>query len=259
MSEPSPTETPSEDPTRPTWRELGPAGILGLAWSILPGVFGITLLVKLGRVSDYLEGLGSEALWLYVLGFAACAGAGLLPTYSMAILGGWVFGFSIGFPSALAGFTIAAAIGFAIARLVVRDSLQRFLDRDERAVVVQKALLGQGGLRVFGLVTLLRIPPNSPFSLTNLAMAGTGVGLLPFLAGTAIGMAPRTVVYVLAGAGGASSGARDIGAFVKDGPGWSVFLVGLVLMFGILSLLSHLANRALERAGLLVRDVEVSE
>ena len=63
-------------------------------------------------------------------------------------------------------------------------------------------------------------------------------------------MAPRTVVYVLAGAGGASSGARDIGDFVKEGPGWIVFVVGVVLLFGVLSILSMLANRALERAGL---------
>ena len=114
----------------------------------------------------------------------------------MAILGGWVFGFAGGFPAALAGFTLAAAIGFGIARIVARDSIERMIAGNARARVVHGALLGRGASRSFGLVTLLRVPPSSPFSLTNLAMAGTGVRLVPFLAGTALGMAPRTVVYV---------------------------------------------------------------
>ncbi len=247
--EPTPEPAAESTPRTPgeLWRELGPAGLLGLAWTVLPGVFGITLLVKLGAVSEWLTARPGESLLLYTLGFAAAAGAGLLPTYTMAILGGWVFGFAAGFPAALAGFTLAAAIGFCIARLVARNSMERMIAGNERARVVHRALLGRGATRSLGLVTLLRVPPSSPFSLTNLVMAGTGVKFAPFVVGTALGMAPRTVVYVATGAGGAASGARDIGEFVKDGPGWIVAVVGVVLMLGVLSLLSNVANRALER------------
>jgi len=42
----------------------------------------------------------------------------------------------------------------------------------------------------------VRIPPNSPFSLTNLALSTTGVPLWIYVLGTAVGMLPRTALVV---------------------------------------------------------------
>ena len=247
MTETSQETDASAEEARSDWRELGPVGLLGILWSVVPGVLGITLLVYLGTVSDWLRANPGVALPVYCAAFATTAGFGVLPTYAQAILGGWVFGFAAGFPAALLGFTLAALLGYGIARLVARDTVMRRIGADPRARTVHEALVGRSGARTLGVVTLLRVPPNSPFALTNLAMAGTRVGVLPFVAGTALGMAPRTVVYVGMGAGGAASGARGLGEFVKEGPGWIVMVVGIVLMLCVLGILSNIANRALER------------
>jgi uncharacterized membrane protein YdjX (TVP38/TMEM64 family) len=52
-----------------------------------------------------------------------------------------------------------------------------------------------------GLVALLRLSPLLPFAATNLVLAAARVPVLPFLAGTALGIAPRVCVVALAGSG----------------------------------------------------------
>lgn len=232
------------------WRNLGPAGVLGLAWAILPALLGGLLLVRLGAVGDWLGEDRSQGLVIYTLLFALTAGLGLLPTYAQAVLGGWVFGFVEGTAAALVGFTLAALLGFLIARLVARTSVQAVLARYPRAAAIRAGLLGRGPWRSTGVVALLRLPPNSPFALANLAFSSSGVALLPFLVGTLLGMAPRTAVATGFAHAGASSGARDLQSFVSDGPGWWVLVIGLVLFVVVFQILAHLAQGALERAGL---------
>jgi len=99
------------------------------------------------------------------------------------------------------------------------------------------------------LVALLRLPPNSPFAIANLAMASTGVRLLPFMAGTAIGMTPRTIAAAGIAAAGAATGAGDIQALIRD-QGWLWFGIGIVALVAAFSVISHVAKRALRQAGL---------
>lgn len=252
--QPESVESPSSGtaPAGPawSWRNLGPAGVLGLAWAILPALLGGLLLVRLGAVGDWLGEDRSQGLVIYTLLFALTAGLGLLPTYAQAVLGGWVFGFVEGTAAALVGFTLAALLGFLVARLVARTSVQALLARYPRAAAIRAGLLGRGPLRSTGVVALLRLPPNSPFALANLAFSSSGVALLPFLVGTLLGMAPRTAVATGFAHAGASSGARDLQSFVSDGPGWWVLVIGLVLFVIVFQILAHLAQGALERAGL---------
>lgn len=230
-------------------RELRSTGILGIAWAVLPGVLGITLLYQLGPVSDWLGAHPTLGLVLYVVAFSITAGLGLLPTYAQATLGGWVYGFATGFSGALVGFTAASAIGYGIARLVSGDHVARVLARHPQARIIERELVGRGGLRALLVVTLLRVPPNSPFSLTNLAFAAVRVPLPIYLAGTLIGMAPRTAVYVGFASAARASGSKDIQSFVADGPGWWVFAAGIALMVGVFAVLGKMANAALEKYG----------
>lgn len=230
-------------------RELRSTGVLGIAWAVLPGVLGITLLYQLGGVSEWLTARPDLGLFLYVVAFSVTAGLGLLPTYAQATLGGWVYGFGVGFSGALFGFTVASAIGYGIARLVSGDHVRHVLARHPQAKVIERELVGRGGLRALLVVTLLRVPPNSPFSLTNLAFAAVRVPLPIYLVGTLVGMAPRTAVYVGFAAAAKSAGAEDIQSFVSDGPGWWVFVAGVVLMVAVFAILGRMANLALEKYG----------
>lgn len=230
-------------------RDLGATGILGIVWAVMPGVLGVALLYQLGPVSDWLNEHHTLGLVLYLVGFSITAGLGLLPTYAQATLGGWVFGFATGFSGALVGFTAASAIGYGIARAVSGDKVKSVLARHPQAQIIERELIGRGGARALMVVALLRVPPNSPFSLTNLAFASVRVPLPTYLVGTLIGMAPRTAVYVGFAAAARSSGSKDIQSFVSDGPGWWVFVGGVVLLFGVFSILNRMASKALERYG----------
>ena len=163
------------------------------------------------------------------------------------MLGGWVFGFTIGFPAALIGFTGASLLGYAVSRLVSRDRVEQVIAENLKATAVRNALVGRGFWHTLGVVTLLRVPPNSPFAITNLVMAASGVRLLPYTLGTMLGMAPRTAL-VVSFAAAAGSQAKDIQTFVAKGPGIAVFIGGLVLLIAALTIIALMANKAVEHA-----------
>lgn len=195
--EPSLEPVASPDPgLGEIFRRLGPAGYLAVAWAALPALGGFLLLANIGAIADWLVGHKGLGLGLYIAIFVFSAGFGLLPTYAQAFLGGWAFRFSIGLPAALAGFVGGSMVGYVTARMASQDRAEKLIAENPKAMAVRDALIGHGFWKTLGIVTLLRIPPNSPFALTNLVMASTGVSKRAFVIGTALGMAPRTAVAV---------------------------------------------------------------
>lgn len=228
-------------------RRLGPAGVLGILWAALPALGGFYLLARLGPVSQWLAEQGNVGVAIYACLFAVLAGLGLLPTYAQAVAGGWTFGLATGTAAALLGFTGAAVIGFVVARLISSDRAERVIHEHARAQAVRGALIGSGFWRTLLIVTLVRVPPNSPFALTNLVMAASGVRIGVYTLGTLLGMAPRTAVAVGFAAAAAKTGATDIQAFVKEGPGTFILIGGLVVMFIVLAIIARIANAAIAR------------
>lgn len=223
-------------------------GLLGVLWIALPGVVGVALLANVDWANDWLRAHGDVALLVYALAFALCAGAGLLPTYAQALVGGWVFGAAWGFVGAICGFVGGAAIGYAIARLVAGDGFRRWLDAKPKSRVIREAFVEKGIVKSALTVALLRCPPNSPFAITNLAMAASGVHWLPFLVGTAIGMAPRTFVATYIAAQAAAQGERNFQALLVRNP--VLFSIGFVSLIVVVIVLGQLGKAALRRAGL---------
>ena len=222
-------------------------GVLGVAWAAVPAIFGIWLLARLGPAGEWLASHPGEGLWIYIGLFALCAGIGLLPTYAQAILGGWVFGVAYGVPAALAGFAGGALLGYLITRVVAKQSVETYIAKRPRAAVVREALIGHGFGKTVLVVALLRMPPNSPFALSNLAMAATGVRLLPLLLGTVIGMTPRTTLAVWLAHAAASTGATDLQSFVKQ-PNWAWYLaIGVVSTLVVVAIIGQMAKAALRR------------
>jgi len=254
-TEPGPASPPPIEPVpgaEPTTaasllRQLGPAGVLGAVWTVMPAIVGTTMLVYLDTVSKYIQSFGSSALAVYIGLFIVTAGLGLLPTYTQAILAGWCFGLASGFPAALTGFVGASVIGYFVAKTVARDRVQSTIDSKPKARVVRDALIGHGWLKTLGIVTLLRVPPNSPFALTNLVMASTGVRLWIFVVGTAIGMAPRTFLAVYIGHSlhlGTQELTRE---GIKNAAPWWVIYAGPGLMLLVMIVIAAIAQRALTR------------
>ena len=249
------SEVPTPPPSEPSNNEsigqvikrLGPAAWLGIAWAIFPGVMGILLLTNMDFATRMLKGTEAEpglpfmaGVGVYVAIFIITAGLGLLPTYSQAILAGFAFGVAWGFPAALLGFAGASIIGYFIAGRVARKKVEQEIHNHPKAEIVRDAFIRHGYGRALLILTLLRVPPNSPFALMNYVMSVSGVKLVPFLIATVVGMAPRTFVAVWIGA--------QVDSWDQiEKPKWLV-IAGIVLAVAILLALGKLANKAIEQA-----------
>jgi uncharacterized membrane protein YdjX (TVP38/TMEM64 family) len=225
-------------------RALGPTGLLGLAWTAAPAICGTLLLAALGPLSEWLLYRRSLGLALFTVVFVFGAGLGFLPTYAQSILGGWVFGVALGLPAALVGFAGGALLGYAVARRVSHDRVEELVLGNAKARAIRDALVGRGPWRTLLVVALLRLPPNSPFALTNLVMATTGTPLPAFLGGTVLGMLPRTAVAVSLAAAAAATGAEDIQTFVRHRGPW-LLAAGIVGGMAVLGVVGAIARRAL--------------
>lgn len=228
-------------------KRLGPAAWLGIAWTIMPAVAGITLLVKMGTATRWLVGTAEEpglsrpaGLAVYITIFIVTAGLGVLPTVSQAILAGFAFGIVWGFPAALVGFAGASMIGYFVAGRVARKKVENEIQNHPKAAIIRDAFLRHGKMRALLILTLIRVPPNSPFALTNYAMSVSGVKLVPFMIATIVGMAPRTFAAVWIGA------QVDSWDEVQK-PKWLI-IGGIILAVVILIGLGQIANKAVETA-----------
>lgn len=241
ISTDTPTDTPTDASAGAIMGRLGPAAVLGVLWALVPAVSGILLVVKFrAPVADWLQGQEQMVgLAIYVGLFALTAGLGLLPTVVQALIGGYAFGLAYGSPAAIAGFTLASLIGFAVAKVVAKDRVEDEIERHVKAKAVRDALVASSTARTLGLVTLIRLPPNSPFALTNLVLTSVQTKLWIYALGTMVGMAPRTVIAVWLG-----SQISDWDSMQK--PGWLLY-GGIASMVVVLMVLGHLGNKAIEK------------
>ena len=224
--------------TRSAARRLAPLAIVSLA---LPPLGAAVLIGYLSTLGPWLRGQGASGVALYVAGFGVLGGFALLPTYAPAILGGWAFGDGLGLPAALAGFLLASAINYLWAhRLSVSHAAQVLAERP-KWLAVRNALVGRSWWKTLLVVALIRVPPNSPFALSNAAMAAARVPMGAYLLGTLLGLAPRTAVAVRAGSHLSTLDFRHRDAF-----GSAAITIGLSIV--VLGILGWLARRALDSA-----------
>lgn len=238
-------------------RELGPAAYLGVGGTVFPALTGLTLFASVAFAQQWLQSLpGSAVLW-YALGFVVLSGLALVPTFSTAYVGGFTFGFAAGLPAALIGFLGGSAIAYEICRRVAGSSVRQVLERRPKWLAIRDALAadieartqqnrGAGFWKTLGVVTLIRLPPSSPFALTNLLLAGVGVPRLPYFLGTLFGMVPRTVVMVWMGAHTAELVAQAAGEAKIVRPAWWL-PVGLGLAIVVVLILNKIAHATLDR------------
>ncbi len=243
-----------------TLRELGPVvSTMAIASLILPGVMGALVLVgvlsSLGSLAVFQEMAflvdpiaAARAVLIAAAAFAILmalfTGSILMPTYASATVAGSLFGLTTGSAVAMIGVTGGALIGYIWGHVLARGRVMAVIQNHERASIIHGAIIGRSPLQEGGIVALIRIPPNSPFALTNLLMSSTSVGLVPYLWGSAIGIAPRTIIAVWVGhtlKDAAKEGGSMWWTILKIGVGLLVFLV-------VYKILSRWAREALASA-----------
>jgi uncharacterized membrane protein YdjX (TVP38/TMEM64 family) len=233
---PSTAATPAAKPG--AFRRLGAAGPFAIILSFWPPLGSFILFAVLTTLGPWLRSHADLGVLIYFVFTATLVGVSFLPTYSAAILAGWAFGFGVGLPVAMAAITVASVIAYAIGRWIARDRVLDVISEKPRWHAVQRALLGSDSARTFFVVTLLRVPPFSPFAIVNFALAAARVPLRHYIFGTLIGIAPRTAAAAYAAA------RLEQLRFDNVSERWTV-VAGIVVTLIACSILGYLANRAL--------------
>lgn len=142
-------------------------------------------------------------------------------------------------PVVLAGATAGAALAFLVSRHLLQDRVRTLVQRRPSLAVVDRAVT-QEGWRIVGL---LRLSPLVPFNLQNYFFGVTRIGFWPYVAATAVGIAPGAVLYVYLGVIGRSAGAG--GGPVK----WAFLAAGLVATAAAAALVGRTARVILAGKG----------
>ena len=227
-------------------QRLGPAGVVAVFFAVMPLIGIGVLVVNHKEVAAFLREDWWRGMAVYVGAFAVLSGFALAPTWPQSLVGGYIFGLAWGGPAAVIAITIGSVIGTEIARIASRHRVEAIIEEHAKWRAVRDALVGGKFLKTLGMVTLIRLPPNSPFAITNLVLGATEVPRLANLLGTLIGIAPRTVctVYV-----GATLGHELTGESLREGPPRWFWIGGLVVAVAVVGVIGAVAKRAVEGMG----------
>ncbi|MBB5689239.1 putative membrane protein YdjX (TVP38/TMEM64 family) [Roseomonas alkaliterrae] len=179
------------------------------------------------------QGLAGDLAFVAMGAAATAAGA---PRQGVAFLGGYAFGALQGSLLALAAQVAGCALSYAWARAVGRSWAERRLaGRFGHRLRPLRDVLA---VSPFGATLALRLLPVGNNLALNLLAGMAGIRLLPFLAASAIGYLPQTVVFALLGKGIRVDGAWQLGLAV------ALFVVSAGI--GLMLLRRHQAGRALD-------------
>ncbi len=231
-----------------TFRRLGAAGPVAIILSFWPPLGGLMLLATLTTFAPWLREHAALGLAIYFLLTVTLVGLSFLPTFACAIYAGWTFGFAVGSAVALAALTLASLVAYALGRWIARDRVLAVIDEKPRWSAVHRALLASASGRTLLVVTLLRIPPASPFAIVNFVLAAARVSLGTYTLGTFLGIVPRTLAATFAAAGLEQLRFKD----VTD---QRTAVAGIVATVIVCIVLGVLANRALRSMSTRVAQV----
>jgi uncharacterized membrane protein YdjX (TVP38/TMEM64 family) len=162
------------------------------------GSYAITVgLPSEERVQAVVTGWGAAGVLVFILGYSALT-LTPVPVSAATVLAGVLFGVPGGVAIVLAAGTLGAYGGFWMGRLLGREAVERLIG--SRVARVNEVLRRRGLLAVLGI----RLVPVVPFAVVNYTAGLTAVRQTDYVLGTAIGIAPATLAYVVLGAYGSS-------------------------------------------------------
>jgi len=153
------------------------------------------LLKHRSEIDAFVAHNGIAAVAIYVAVYVAAVALSLPGAIFLSIAGGLLFGTIVGGLAILVGATAGATLIFLIARSAFGEFLRC-------RVAAAADRLAQGFREdAFSYLLFLRLVPLFPFFVVNLVPALAGVGVVPFVAATAIGIIPATFAFAFFGAG----------------------------------------------------------
>ncbi|MGB3858836.1 MAG: VTT domain-containing protein [Ornithinimicrobium sp.] len=160
-------------------------------------------------------------LWGPVIFVAVYAVLSLLPVPLglFTVLAGAVFGGVGGVVVVWVGAMLGSLAGFFLARSTIRPALEPLIEKHRGKV--WQYLEGTG---IFPVLAI-RLMPVAPFMAVNYVAGATGIPLVSYTVGTALGILPAVALYVQVGA----SGLDDPGRLL-----WSLAGIVVLIVVGYL-------------------------
>ena len=211
--------------------------VLFALWFVVRKLPVLHLVVE---AAGWLHSLGWQGPLLTAAGIFALAVL-LVPIIPMIVACGWLYGPWGAVPALAAAVACASAV-FAVARALGGSAAAQALLTRPRARALAE-LAAEGGILT---VVLVRLSPILPYTPSNAVLGLTPMRLRDMAVGTAIGMAPGTLLYCWAGSLLPSAEAIEQGQTIHGALVWIVFGVALV---AAATLGTAAARRLRRRAG----------
>jgi uncharacterized membrane protein YdjX (TVP38/TMEM64 family) len=169
------------------------AAVLALLVAVGVVVVATVDLPAVDSARDWFDRSGAAGPVLMALGIGVAL-LGPVPRTALSVLAGLVAGFGPGLAISLAGGLLGGIGAFVLGRLLGRPAVAALAG--PRIAATDRFL----GARGFGAVLALRLFPAAPFTVVSYAAGLSAVRPGPYLAATALGLVPSTVLQVGAGA-----------------------------------------------------------
>jgi uncharacterized membrane protein YdjX (TVP38/TMEM64 family) len=199
---------------------------------LLKGFLTLFAIIAIGYGANHLDfegwarwinfGNSPNTLWYqgkggyFVVGVLFTAIGG--PRQVMAFFAAFFFGIWPGFLLSMAAVTTSCLIGTLVARVFTKPITAFIRGKVDVAI-------GFWRKNPFSTTIILRLLPVGSNLVTNLAAGATGIPLLPFVAGSAIGYVPQMAIFSLMGKG------VDVGANGQIALGVALFVA--MTIFGM--------------------------
>jgi len=201
-----------------------------------------SLVAYLASHPQLLENLSPLQMLGYFVLMGLTMSVALTNSTFVVIVTGYFLGWA-GLPGMLAAYTLAAALGYELARRLDHGKLRGFLHHFPKADAVLAELQTQS----WPLILLTRLSPVLPFALMTFVLAIVGVPRGRFLAASLVGMLPRSLFFYWLG-----TKAQDVWALLHNpdqGTLSKLVLVALVAasLFGLYVVFNRALQKALRR------------
>lgn len=188
----------------------------------------------------YVATLGPLGWVVYALGYAVCCVL-FIPASILTLSAGAIFGVVKGSIIVVCGATLGAALSFLLARTVMRKRIAAMTASNAKFRALDQAITQEG----WKIVALIRCSIVFPFTYINYAFGLTGIGFVPYVVATFLGVIPATVAFVYlgdaAGTAATATKAQSTALIVK--------IIGGAIALGVSIFVTRIATRAIKRAG----------
>lgn len=181
----------------------------------------------------------------YVAITAVSAVIGLPPSSMVNGIAGSIYGLYPGTALFVGASVLGAVASLLMVRYLLKDFVEKKIVRKYGYTGQWKALntaLAKEG--PFFIVMLLRLSPIMPFFIANLVLGLTTVEVLPYTAGTPVGLLPFSIVYVYLGELGFDLVHNDVG----DNMTMYLNIAGLLVTLALTYKITVTAQTALDEA-----------